>query len=238
MNIFDRLTQAMGRFFSQLFGSSNENTDARKIVENQKNSLKRLADSLTELVFQRKKFEKRLEKLENKRINLKEDIEIAAMKDRDDLAIRLMEELDLVNSEVEETSSNLKMLTSEIETAKQVEIELGQQIKKSQAQLAVLNSRSQSVKMREDLHSQFSKIHQEFTLIQPDLSSIEENILKLESKLETLDRANPQWKQEVHQMRKERTDHMRKARLQQLKMELGRRSLPGQVIIPEIIKTH
>lgn len=239
MNLLDRLTNAIGEFFSHFFGRSSQPVlPAQKVITQQRRGLQRLSESLTELVFQRKKFEARLNKLKNKKLGLSEDIEVAALKDRDDLAIQLMEELDLVKQEMEETSKNLEMLISEIENAKQVEVELKRQMKESEAQLAVLASKSQSIRMREELHSQFSKLHNEFNHIQPDISGIEENILKLEARLETMDHKNPLWKQEVLQMRKERTDHFRLARLHRLKSDLRKRSLPGQVIVPEIIKTH
>lgn len=240
MNIVDRFSKAISQFFSQLFGSTSddESGSAQRVVAQQRLGLKRLGESMTELIFQRKKFETRLKKLENRQLGLKDDLEVAALRDRDDLAIRLMEQMDLVKSEIEDVSRNLEMLRAEIENAKQVEMELGRQIKESEAQLAVLSSRSQSVKMREELHNQFSKLHRDLNHIQPDISSIEENILKLEARLETMDGNNPQWKQEVQKIRKERTDHFRMVRLSQLKTDLRGRSLPGRVVIPEIIKTH
>ncbi len=236
MTIFDRI----GEIFRKLFGNgpSDPTSAAKAVIAKQKRGQKRLKESLTELIFQRKKFETQINKLENKRLNMKEDIEVAAYQDRDDLAIRLMEEMDLLVKEVEETQSNLHIVTSEIETAKQVEVELNRQIERSESQLAILVSRSQSVQMREDLHSQFSRIHAEISHLKPELSVVEENILKLESRLETLQGPNEDWKNEVVRMRKERTDHFRKSRLQQLKMQLKGRQLPGRVLVPEVVTTH
>ena len=62
--------------------------------------------------------------------------------------------------------------------------------------------------------------------------------MKLESLLENLQGPNEDWKKEVMKMRKERTDHVRKARLEQLKMKMKGRQLPGRVIIPEVVNTH
>ena len=149
-----------------------------------------------------------------------------------------MEELELVAKEFEETTKNLNMIRDEIDTARQVKIELAQQIKKSEAQMAVLVSRSQSVKMREQLQSQFDKIHKEINHLQPGLSGIDESIMKLESKLENMQGSNQDLKKELHKMRKDRTDHLRKAKLQQLKERIKGRSLTGRTIIPEIVNTH
>ncbi len=238
MNVFDRIGNFFSSFFQKLFGSTEKDPAqvAKAVISKQKRSQKRLTDSLTDLIFQRKKFEAQLKKLENKRLGMKEDLEAAAYRDRDDLALRLMEEIDLLNKEVAETSDNLQLITSEIETAKQVEIELAQQIEKSESQLAILVSRSQSVKMREDLQTQFSQIHQEISHLKPGLSVVEESILKLESRLENLQGPNEDWKKEVLKMRKDRTDHVRKSRLEQLKMQLKGRQLPGRVIIPEVVE--
>jgi len=240
MNMFDRLGNFLSNFFQKIFGSveADPATSAKLVISKQRRSQKRLKDSLTDLIFQRKKFETQLEKLENKRFGMKEDIEVAAMQDRDDLAIKLMEEMDLLVKEIDETSKNLEIIKNEIDSAKQVEIELSQQIEKSESQLAILVSRSQSVKMREELQSQFSRIHQEISHLKPGLSVVEENILKLESRLENLQGPNEDWKKEVVKMRKDRTDHFRKARLEQLKMNLKSRQLPGRVIMPEVIHQH
>lgn len=240
MNLFDRLGMFISSFFEKLFGPMDKDPSmlAKNVIAKQKRSQKRLKDSLTDLIFQRKKFEAQLEKLENKRLGMKEDIEVAAYQDRDDLALKLMEEMDLLVKEIEETRKNHDLIIHEIDTAKQVEIELNQQIEKSESQLAILVSRSQSVKMREDLQSQFSKIHQEISHLKPGLNVVEENILKLESRLENLQGPNEDWKKEVMKMRKERTDHFRKARLEQLKMKMKGRQLPGRVIVPEVVTTH
>ena len=241
MNIFDRIGKLINSFFNNLFGSNSEDykMTAKRVIEKQRRSQKRLKESLTDLIFQRKKLETQLKKLENKKVGMKEDIEVAAYQDRDDLAIRLMEEMDLLVNEVTETAKNLTLVKSEIETAKQVETELTTQVEKAESQLAILVSRSQSVKMREELQSQFSKIHDEITHLKPGLSIVEESILKLESRLENLQGPGDDWKKEVVKMRKDRTDHFRKARLDQLKMKLKSRQLPSRIIVPEIIsQTH
>jgi len=241
MNIFDRVGQLISHVFQKLFSSHPENHQllAQGVIRKQKVNQKRLKESLTDLIFQRKKFEAHLHKLENKRLSMKEDVEVAAYQDRDDLALRLMEELDLLASEITETAKNLDLVQSEIKTAKQVEVDLAQQIEKSQSQLAILVSRSQSVKMREELQSQFSKIHQEISHVEPGLTGVEESIMKLESRLENLQGPQDDWKKEVVKMRKDRTDHFRKARLEQLKMKLKSRQLPGRIIIPEVVnQTH
>ncbi len=239
MNIFDRIGDAIRSLFKNVFasGTSDPAAAARAMISKQKRSQKRLKDSLTDLIFQRKKFEAQLEKLENRRLGMKQDIEVAAYQDRDDLAIRLMEELDLMVKEIEETQTNLQLVENEIETAKQVEIELNRQVEKSESQLAILVSRSQSVQMREDLQNQFSKIHDEISHLKPGLNVVEESILKLESRLENLQGPNEDWKKEVMKMRKQRTDHFRRGRLQQLKQQLKGRQLSGQVIVPEVVRT-
>lgn len=237
MNLFDRIGLFLSSFFQKPFGSSSldPSQQARFVIEKQKRSQKRLKDSMTELIFQRKKFETQLEKLESKRLGMKEDLDTAVYRDRDELALRLMEELELITREVDDTNKNLEIIRSEIETAQQVEVELASQIEKSQSQLAILVSRSQSVKMREELQSQFSKIHNEISHLKPGLNVVEENILKLESRLENLQGPSQDWKKEVVKLRKDRTNHLRKSRLEQLKMQIKGRQLPGKTLIPEIV---
>jgi phage shock protein A len=236
--MFNKLGDAIQNFLQKIFGSMEKDPklSARQMIQKQKRSHLRLKDSLTDLIFQRKKFEAQLTSLENKRLGMKEDIDMAAFRDRDDLAIRLMEEMDLLISEMTETKENIDLIRNEIETAKQVELELARQIEKSESQLAILHSRSQSVKMREDLQKHFTQIHQEISHLKPNLNDVEENILRLEARLENLQGPNENWKKEVVKMRKERTDHFRKARLQQLKIQLKSRQLPGKVIVPELVE--
>lgn len=237
MTLFDRLSIKISQFFQMLFGAQTVDPaeQARFMINKQRNSQKRLKSSLTELIFQRKKFEAQLQRYENQRLALKEDLDMAAYQDRDELALKLMEEMERTGKEIEETQKNLELIISEIDTAKQVEVELAQQIEKSESQLAILMSRSQSVKMREELQSQFSQIHQEINHLKPGLSVVEENIMKLEARLENLQRPGEGWKKEVLRMRKDRTDHLRKSRLEQLKMQLRSRQLPGRVVVPEIV---
>lgn len=234
-----KIIEMIKSFFTKLFGPATQDPSqaAKTMISKQKRSQVRLKESLTELIFQRKKFESQLEKLNNSKVSLRQDIDLAATQDRDELALRLMEEMELLLKEIEETEKNLELIRIEIETAKQVEVELARQIEKSESQLAILISRNQSVQMREELQSQFSKIHQEINHLKPGLNVVEENILKLESRLENLQGPNEDWKKEVVKMRKERTDHFRKARLQQLKMQLKGRQLPGRIVVPEIV-TH
>lgn len=240
MTAVDKLLTFIRGLLGQLF--SNHNADpafmARGVIQKQKHSQKRLKESMTELIFQRKKFEAQLVKLQNNKLNLKKDLETAAYQDRDELAIKLMEEMDLVVAEINDTQKNLDLVVEEIKTAKQVEVELASQIEKSESQLAILVSRSQSVKMREELQAQFSKIHKEISNIKPGLTGIEESILHLESRLENIQEPQAEWKNEVVKMRKDRTDHLRKSRLEQMKMQLRSKKLPGRVIIPEIVNTH
>ncbi len=239
MTILDQLKKMLMAFFGARGGSKDPVTEAKRVIQQQRANQKRLKESLIDLIFQRKKFEAQLQLLENKRLGLKEDVEMAAARDRDSLALRLMEELDLLVKEIEETSKNLNLIQEEVETAKQVEVELAQQLQKSESQLSILVSRSQSVQMREELQEQFSKIHQEIGHLRPGLNGVEESILKLESRLETLRGPSDDWKKEVVKMRKERTDHFRKSRLEQLKLKMKGRQLPGRVVVPEIIpQTH
>ncbi len=237
MNIFDRITNKLGAFFRSLFSGQEENFSPEKTIQKQRASQKRLKESLTELVFQRKKLEAQIKKLDEKVLGLNEDLEMAAINDKDQLALHLMEELEMTQLERKETHTNLDLVTKEIRSGKQLEVELSQQIKKSESQLAVLASRSQSVKMRKDLQNQFTKIQNEMSYLQPGLSDIEENILKVEAQLESLRGDQDSWKDEVSEMRKQRRDRSREVQLQQLKTKLKGKSLPGRVIIPDLVTT-
>ena len=240
MNLFQRLSQLMSGFFSNAFGRTEKNNQqhmARGFIDKQKRSQKRLKENMTELIFQRKKFEVRLNKLENEKLSLKEDMELAALQDRDELAMKIMEQLEHISNEITETHNNLTVVKNEIELAKEVEVELSQQIEKSESQLAILVSRMESVKMRENLNNHFSKLHKEISGLRPGLGEIEENILHLESRLENLQGVDGSWKGEVRKMRKERTQYSRKAKLEELKSRIKSRQLPGRVIIPNIVES-
>lgn len=236
MNIFDRIVSWVKQVFSNV-PAGNDQEKARFAIRQQEMNLKRLKQNLTELIFQRKKFEKQLEAKQIQHTNLKRDLELAAMQDRDDLALHIMEELEIVGSEVVGTEKNLEMVRSEIENAQRVQKQLAQQIEKSHSQLAILISRSESVAMRESLQAHFSKIQDQIENSQPGVSQIEESILKLEARMEGLHGEDKAWKDELRTLRKERSQNFKVAKLQQLKTQLKSRSLPGRVMVAEPIKT-
>jgi phage shock protein A len=240
MTLFDRLLQSLSRLFSihKNSGGGDPVVQAQNIIVKQKKSLNRLKESLTELIFQRKKFEVQLAKMENKRLSLKRDIELAACQDRDDLALRLMEEMDRLVKDLEETRASLQWVRTEVDTAKEVEKELIVQIERSESQLAVLVSRHRAVKVRENLQEQFSKIHDEISELRPDPNGLEESILKLEARLENLQGAKQSWQKEVRRLRQQRTKHFRESRLQQLKVQLKGRQLPGAASLADVVTTH
>ena len=197
----------------------------------------KLKENMAELIFQRKKFEKRLEDLSGEKVLLEQDLETAAYQDRDDLAMKLMERLEQVSADVYDATNNLNLIKEEIETAKTVETELKSQIEKSESQIAVLISRMESVKLREQLQTHFSRLHSEITQMKPGFSQIEEQIMKLESKLETIQEPKVYWKSEVKEMRAQRRDHRRQAKLVEFKQKLKRKQLPGRVI-PTVTAVH
>lgn len=241
MNLFQKIAQMISGFFNQSVSRTTKNNQhlmARGFIEKQKRSLSRLKENKTELIYQRKKMEVRLSKLENQKLALKEDMETAAIQDRDGLALKLMEELENVTFEITETLKSLEVIKNEIEMAKEVEVELVSQIEKSESQLAILMSRMESVKMREQLQSHFSTLHKEISNLRPGLNEIEENILHLESKLETLQGSDSQWKSEVQKMRKERTQYSRQAKLVELKNRMKARQLPGRILSPSTIEIY
>lgn len=238
MTVLENMRQLLNKFLQGLF-SSHENNPAqvaKKMLAKQETSLKRLRHSLTELIFQRKKIESQLMKLEESRLALKKDLEAAAYQDRDQLALRLMEELDVINSELEQNSSHLELIVCEIEKAKSLETDLSHQIEKSKSQLVILQSRSQALSLRKDLQDQVSQIGQQIDAIKPGLGVVEESLLKLEAELENLQEPSEKWKLEVKKMRRERTDHIRQSRLQQLKIQLRSRQLPGQLWNKEVVR--
>ncbi|MCJ8275336.1 MAG: hypothetical protein MJK18_00735, partial [Bdellovibrionales bacterium] len=85
MNLFQRIAQYLSGMFSNNMSRterSNQHHVARGFIEKQKRSLKRLKESKTELIFQRKKFETQLDKLQSEKLSLKEDMEAAAFQGR------------------------------------------------------------------------------------------------------------------------------------------------------------
>lgn len=233
MTLFDRIK----RFLSGLLKAPemSPRQQAEALIKKQKLSQKRLQESVTELIFQRKKFESLQKKLASRKFGLSQDLEMAVRQDRDEISIKLMEEMDALEIEIAENSKNLQLICDEIKTAKKVEVDLSHQLERSRSQFAILVSRSQSVKMRESMQTQFSKLHEELSHVQPGLSEIEENILHLEARLENAHGSQEQWKDEVLEMRRNREDHVRKARLAKLKQNYKSKSLPGRVLEPEII---
>lgn len=227
MNFIDGIK----RFFQKLFAKPEKEFAPSEFVEQQKRSLRNLRQTMTELIFQRKKLEAKMKALQTENAQLQIDAEAAAMQDRDELAMHILAQLDEIKSEMEDSQSQYSVVCSEIQQAKEMEKELEKQLEKSQSQIAILMSRMESVKVREKLQGEFSRLQKEVLGMRPGFNQIESNILRLEAKLESMQGREPKMDNELRKLRKDRDQYKRVSQLESLKSQLRRRALPAKVLV-------
>ena len=225
MNLLQKFGEALRKLF---FGEGKEkNLSAQEFIRMQNKNLKSLRDGLTELIYQRKCIEAELTRLRDEKVQLSEDVKVAAIQDRDELALHLMDRLEEIDRELGEKEETLSLLTQEAEQAKALESELEKKLSVAHSKLAVLEARTESLKMKEKLHHGMEQFQKEFSTSRLGVSEIEKQIFKMEAKMETLRGRSGQWSTELNKMRKERTEHQRQAKLIRLKTQLRTKQLPA-----------
>jgi chromosome segregation ATPase len=233
MNLFDQIMERL----RSLIIRRPQDTEAeiQGLIEHQKKQQLQLKESLTELIFQRKRQEQLLVQLEGQKQQLDQDLQLSVQRDMDELSIHLMDQQEQVEIEIKEGNENLKFLIAEIKSAREADLDLSRDLKKAESQLAVYNSRYRALQLKNSLRQQISQIHRKEERAGTGLSRIQESLIRLEARLENQPHFENDLDRQLKSLRKDKVDYQRKAQLEDLKLKLGQKKLSGRVITPQLV---
>jgi|GEM_PF-4732250 len=233
MNVFKKMSQFFSRLFSDETtgrGSKKTALDEREFVLKQKQSLSRIASTLTELIFQRKKMESQLVQLKNESLHIEEDLVTAAEQDKDSVAIYLLERQQEVQKEMQLLQTHHQKVVGEIEKTKELKVSLVSQMERSRLQFSLLKSRKEALETRQKLENDFKSVSGLHDSAQGGLQGMDEEILRLEASLESMDIADSDRQQEVRQLRRSKNEAVLQSqwvvKKAELKKTLNKRLLP------------
>ncbi len=236
MNLFTHFLGKIGKALGDIFSAprADQIVHASRIIERQKEGREKLNKSLVQLVFHRKKIELEIKKIEEKERSLSEDLEVTALQDKDELALHVMEELELLEKQKKDLKDNLNLILSEISSLKKIEVDFDKNIKKSESQMSLLKSKTESMRLQSSLKQYLNQINEDKVYYNSDVSLVEENLLRVEAELESLNKNQEAWKDELKLLRRDRQLTNRDFKLQELKKYLKSRSLPERAFVREV----
>lgn len=114
----------------------------------------KLKKSLTSMIFQQKKLEQKVELLHGQNRFLEERIEESVKSRRDDLALELIKEKEVMESNITFLLEQKLTLDKEVQDAKSFESELESEIHRAETELRQLGSRIEVLKSRKALQEE------------------------------------------------------------------------------------
>ena len=131
-------------------------------------------------------------------------------------------------------SSHLSKVSLEITKTKELEAQLIGQSEKARVQWALLKSRKDALQLRENLQGNLSSATSINGDIDFGLGKVEEEILRMEAQIESLDRPTSQFRTDIREIRRQRSNYKHQGRLESLKKSLHSRQLPQVVCVDEL----
>ena len=213
MSVFSRIRILWNGFWSNFMGGAeNRNPEAfnRGLIEDHQRQLHRLRDALAELIFQRKKIQHRLDALMNEEAQLRQDLDMAASQDRDELALELIARVEKLAEEGRVLTEQKLKIDSDIQVARQTEKELARETHVLKQRLESLSSRHQFLQMRKQLKDNVETASQLSSGAGNGLGRIQDRIHRLEADMEAMGEKPNQHDQELADMRagQQRQKHM------------------------------
>jgi phage shock protein A len=238
--LVDRLRILWLGFWSRLIGQGEARHRAlvaQGAIEAHRRHLVSVREALTDLIFQRKKAQDRLQLLDAERLELKQDVEDAARSDQDELAINLISRLEAVDEEHRFLTGQVAALERDVVMARDTERRLGQEIEGAERTLGTLASRHQALRARSQLVQPIARAGQVLersaeTLSQP----LADQVRRLEAELEALETRRTDWEKDWDKLRTDRSRSRQTRILSRIKDDLKRRAMPAMVIAVEPVR--
>jgi phage shock protein A len=189
MNFFTRMKVLMSGFFTDLV-SKQEEVRTKNLVQGTINEyqskMKKIHHSICNLLFQKKKLEKKLEENRLKVQSLTFNVEELVKKNQDDLALKIIAKLEGINEESSFIEEQIQLLDRDIQEGKNTEKELVSKIGGSGEQLRLLGGRIEALKLRKSLKQDISAMSSEIKdwNSENSIQKLQDQALKLEVEMD------------------------------------------------------
>lgn len=189
MNFFNRLKILVSGFFTDAV-SKQEEMRTKNLVQGTINEyqtkMKKIKHSICNLLFQKKKLEKKLEQNSIQIKGLAFNIEELVKKGQDDLALKIISKLDTLKAETLFIEEQINLLNKDIEEGKKTEQELINKIGGSGEQLRLLGGRIEALKLRKSLSQDISAMSSEIKNWNSEnsIQKLQDQALKLEIEMD------------------------------------------------------
>ena len=186
MKLFSRIKTLWVGFWSNLIGET-ENQGRRHLIEGTfhqyEKDLHKLRNAMTGLIFQRKRLDDKIGKVEAQCAVYQEDLEQAVSEGKDDVSLLIIEKLDTVKSEHIFLVGERDLVTTEITKARKMEGELTQKYREVREKLRTLGSKLVVLEVRKELQEKFNSLS--FSADGKNaVQRLEEQVIKVETGLE------------------------------------------------------
>jgi phage shock protein A len=239
--LVDRIRVLWLGFWSRLIGQGEARHRAlvaQGAIEAHRRHQLSVREALTDLIFQRKKTQDRLDALDAERGELKHDVEDAARSDQDELALNLIARLESVEEEHRFLSGQVTALERDVAMARDTEKKLGQEIEQAERTLGTLASRHQALRARAQIVQPLARAGQALQHSAEALSQpLADQVRRLESELEALETRRADWEKDWDKLRDDRSRARQSRVLSRLKDDIKRRTVPiaVKVLTPETV---
>jgi phage shock protein A len=235
--LFDRMRILWLGFWSSLLGRSEANHQtlvAQGALQAQRQQLARVRDALTNLIFQKKKMQDRLQQVDREVAELKVDLTQAAKEDKDELALHLIAKMESTQEEHQFLRTQVDTLEKEIGIARETEQKLAKDIVQAEQLMGTLTSRYESLKLQRKIQSDLQNVTKALHSGQSNsaLVPLSDQIKKMEAEMEAYATRRQDWEKDWEKMRASRVASRHQAALDQLKENLH----PQRRIEPVVVQ--
>lgn len=180
----------------------------------------KIRQSLTNLVFQKKRLENKLAESSHQLKELTMNMEKAAKLGKDDLALKIIAKMETTRDEAGFLNEQVGKLEADIAEASNVEKELSVKIGESGEKLRLLGSRIEALKLRRELQEDLNSLSGSIKSLSTDngIQRLKDQALKLEVELETANGGDLE--AELRMMEQENVSSRHQEMLDQVKARL------------------
>ena len=233
--IFNRLRILWLGFWASLIGrseASNRSLVAQGALQAQKQQLIRVRSAMTDLIFQKKKMQDRLQTVDQEVCELKQDVQQAASENKDELAVNLLARLESMQEEHTFLQGQVETLVRDVEIAKETEQKLAKDIGNAEQMLGTLSSRYEALRLQRKIQADLVDVNRTMSTVAGSaLSPLADQVKRMEAELETFQQRREGWEKDWQAMRQSRVSGKHRDALAEIKRNMDlRHSLPAIVV--------
>lgn len=190
MSIFKRISTLWKGVWESVVsrGEDNHQLLVEGTIRDYRDRQLKIRQSLTNLVFQKKRLESKLAESGQQLKELTMNMEKAAKLGKDDLALKIIAKMETTRDEAGFLNEQIGKLEVDIAEASNVEKELSVKIGESGEKLRLLGSRIEALKLRKELQEDLNSLSGSIKSLSTDngIQRLKDQALKLEVELETV----------------------------------------------------